>query len=202
MTAQGIPGEAGIGEFRGQRRAATRSKGVRYAILFHRALSVRRLRLRADPLGVGGCGGRVVGDEAEAEARRQAGRGGLGAVDPAAACGSCFRGRTPTARGDRRASTRPEEVYAPVPDAHLAFRAAVTALCVSALIEAAAGGPEIGSGRRSRRSVALAAFAFRSPRRRPTRSTTTGPTPTPSKPWPGSPSAMPATRTAAASSAT
>ncbi len=35
--------------------------------------------------------------------------------------------------------TRPDEVYAPVPGAHQAFKAAVTALCVSALIEA--GGP-------------------------------------------------------------
>ena len=40
------------------------------------------------------------------------------------------------------ASTRPEEVYAPVPDAHLGFRAAVTALCVSALIEAGPPGAE------------------------------------------------------------
>ncbi|MBN1396180.1 MAG: terpene cyclase/mutase family protein [Pirellulales bacterium] len=32
-------------------------------------------------------------------------------------------------------SSRPEEVYAPVPGAHHAFKAAVTALCVSALIE-------------------------------------------------------------------
>ena len=32
-------------------------------------------------------------------------------------------------------STRPEEVYAPVPGAHQAFRAAVTSMCISALIE-------------------------------------------------------------------
>jgi hypothetical protein len=32
-------------------------------------------------------------------------------------------------------STRPEEVYAPVPGAHGAFRAAVTSMCISALIE-------------------------------------------------------------------
>ena len=61
------------------------------------------------------------------------------------------------------ASTRPEEVYAPVPDAHLAFRAAVTAMCVSALIEAGPAARGDGPGRRSRRSVALAAFACRSP---------------------------------------
>ncbi len=40
------------------------------------------------------------------------------------------------------ASTRPEEIYAPVPDAHLGFRAAVTAMCVSALIEAGPPGAE------------------------------------------------------------
>jgi hypothetical protein len=36
-------------------------------------------------------------------------------------------------------SSRPEEVYAPVPGAHQAFRAGVTALCISALLEV--GGP-------------------------------------------------------------
>lgn len=37
---------------------------------------------------------------------------------------------------------RPGDVYAPVPGAHHAFRAATTALCVSALIESGAGSPE------------------------------------------------------------
>ncbi len=38
---------------------------------------------------------------------------------------------------------RPYEVYAPVPGAHHAFRAAVTSLCVSALIETRDGRPEV-----------------------------------------------------------
>jgi len=38
-------------------------------------------------------------------------------------------------------SSRPEEIYAPVPGAHHAFKAAVTALCVSALIEIGGGEP-------------------------------------------------------------
>jgi hypothetical protein len=40
---------------------------------------------------------------------------------------------------------RPGEVYAPVPGAHHAFRAATTALCVSALIESGAATPEINA---------------------------------------------------------
>jgi hypothetical protein len=36
-------------------------------------------------------------------------------------------------------SSRPEEVYAPIPDAHRSFRAAVTSLCISALCEVGAG---------------------------------------------------------------
>jgi len=40
---------------------------------------------------------------------------------------------------------RPGDVYAPVPGAHHAFRSAVTALCVSALIESDSGSPEVGS---------------------------------------------------------
>lgn len=40
-------------------------------------------------------------------------------------------------------STRPREVYAPVPGAHHAFHAAVTALCVSALIETGGDGEEV-----------------------------------------------------------
>jgi len=39
-------------------------------------------------------------------------------------------------------SARDMEVYAPVPGAHQAFRAAVTALCISALIETGGDGPE------------------------------------------------------------
>jgi hypothetical protein len=38
---------------------------------------------------------------------------------------------------------RPFEIYAPVPGAHHAFRAAVTSLCVSALIEAGGDAPEV-----------------------------------------------------------
>ena len=38
--------------------------------------------------------------------------------------------------------TRPSEVYAPVPGAHQAFHAAVTALCISALIETGGHAPE------------------------------------------------------------
>lgn len=40
-------------------------------------------------------------------------------------------------------SSRPEEVYAPVPGAHHAFRAAVTALCISALLEVGGQSPEV-----------------------------------------------------------
>ncbi len=40
-------------------------------------------------------------------------------------------------------SSRPAEVYAPVPGAHQAFRAAVTALCLAALIEAGGDGPDV-----------------------------------------------------------
>jgi hypothetical protein len=39
--------------------------------------------------------------------------------------------------------TKDLNVYAPVPDAHHAFRAAVTALCISALIEAGGDSPEV-----------------------------------------------------------
>ncbi len=39
--------------------------------------------------------------------------------------------------------TRPEEIYAPVPGAHQAFRAAVTAMCISALIEAGGQDPQV-----------------------------------------------------------
>jgi hypothetical protein len=41
-------------------------------------------------------------------------------------------------------SSRPEEVYAPVPSAHQAFRAAVTALCISALLEVGGPSPDVG----------------------------------------------------------
>jgi hypothetical protein len=40
-------------------------------------------------------------------------------------------------------STRAMEVYAPVPGAHQAFRAAVTALCIAALIETGGDAPEV-----------------------------------------------------------
>jgi hypothetical protein len=39
--------------------------------------------------------------------------------------------------------TRPMDVYAPVPGAHQAFQAAVTALCISALIETGGNRPEV-----------------------------------------------------------
>ena len=41
--------------------------------------------------------------------------------------------------------TRPSEIYAPVPGAHQAFRAAVTALCISALIETGGSGEEVAA---------------------------------------------------------
>jgi hypothetical protein len=41
--------------------------------------------------------------------------------------------------------TRPDEVYAPVPGAHHAFHAAVTAMCISALIETGGSRPEVNS---------------------------------------------------------
>jgi hypothetical protein len=41
-------------------------------------------------------------------------------------------------------SSRADEIYAPIPGSHQAFKAAVTAMCVSALIETAAGDPEVG----------------------------------------------------------
>jgi hypothetical protein len=40
-------------------------------------------------------------------------------------------------------SSRPDEVYAPVPGAHQAFRAAVTALCITALIETGGDRPDV-----------------------------------------------------------
>lgn len=39
--------------------------------------------------------------------------------------------------------TRPGDIYAPVPGAHQAFRGAVTALCISALIETGGNDPEV-----------------------------------------------------------
>ena len=39
--------------------------------------------------------------------------------------------------------TRPEEIDAPVPGAHQAFKAAVTAMCISALLEAGGSSPEV-----------------------------------------------------------
>ena len=40
--------------------------------------------------------------------------------------------------------TRPEDIYAPVPGAHQGFKAAVTSMCVSALIETGGNGEEVG----------------------------------------------------------
>jgi hypothetical protein len=40
--------------------------------------------------------------------------------------------------------TRPMDIYAPVPGAHQAFRAAVTAMCISALIETGGNGEDVG----------------------------------------------------------
>ena len=40
-------------------------------------------------------------------------------------------------------SSRPEEIYAPVPGAHQSFRAAVTSLCISALLEVGGDSPEV-----------------------------------------------------------
>lgn len=40
-------------------------------------------------------------------------------------------------------STRPDEIYAPVPGAHQGFRAAVTAMCLSALLEVGGKSPEV-----------------------------------------------------------
>lgn len=42
-------------------------------------------------------------------------------------------------------ASRPVELYAPVPGAHLAFRAAVTAMCVSALIETSGTDPVVAA---------------------------------------------------------
>jgi hypothetical protein len=42
-------------------------------------------------------------------------------------------------------STRPEEIYLPVPGGHLAFRAAVTSLCISALIETGGDRAEVAT---------------------------------------------------------
>ena len=40
-------------------------------------------------------------------------------------------------------ATRPEEVYAPIPGSHSAFRAAVTSLCISALLEVGGDSPKV-----------------------------------------------------------
>jgi hypothetical protein len=39
--------------------------------------------------------------------------------------------------------TRPDEIYAPVPGSHQAFKAAVTSMCISALIETGGNDPEV-----------------------------------------------------------
>lgn len=41
-------------------------------------------------------------------------------------------------------SSRPDELYAPVPGSHYAFKAAVTSMCISALIEVGGGDAQVG----------------------------------------------------------
>ena len=66
-------------------------------------------------------------------------------VDAAIQRGVAFLLKRQNANGSwgSERSSRPDEVYAPVPGAHLAFRAAVTALCISALLEVGGDGPEV-----------------------------------------------------------
>ena len=61
-------------------------------------------------------------------------------------------------------SSRPSEVYAPIPGAHQSFRGAVTSLCISALLEVGGDSPEVSAVRRSGRSLAHGARAQDSPR--------------------------------------
>jgi hypothetical protein len=65
-------------------------------------------------------------------------------IDAAIHRGVAFLLKTQNANGSwgSERSSRPEEVYAPIPDAHRSFRAAVTSLCISALCEVG-GGPEV-----------------------------------------------------------
>ena len=80
-------------------------------------------------------------------------------------------------------NTKDLNIYAPVPGAHQAFRAAVTALCISALIES---GDRRGRSRRRASTAArrgCSSTCRSCAARRPTRSTTPGATPTGSRPW-------------------
>jgi hypothetical protein len=68
-----------------------------------------------------------------------------GAIDSAIQRGVAFLLRDQNKDGSWGTPTRTKDlnIYAPVPDAHLAFRAAVTALCVSALIEVGGDGEPV-----------------------------------------------------------
>jgi hypothetical protein len=65
-------------------------------------------------------------------------------IEAAIRRGVAFLLKTQNANGSwgSERSSRPSEIYAPVPGAHQSFRAAVTSLCVSALCEVG-GGPEV-----------------------------------------------------------
>ncbi len=62
-------------------------------------------------------------------------------IDAAIGRGVAFLLKTQNANGSwgSERSSRPDEIYAPVPGAHESFRGAVTSLCVSALCEVGAG---------------------------------------------------------------
>ena len=66
-------------------------------------------------------------------------------IDAAIGRGVAFLLKRQNANGSwgSERSSRPEEVYAPVPGAHQAFRGAVTSLCVSALLEVGGDSPEV-----------------------------------------------------------
>jgi hypothetical protein len=68
-------------------------------------------------------------------------------LDAAVQKGVAFLLRRQNANGSwgSERSARPDEVYAPVPGAHLAFRAAVTSLCVSALLEVGGSSPAVAA---------------------------------------------------------
>ena len=78
--------------------------------------------------------------------------------------------------------TRPGDIYSPVPGAHHAFKAAVTSMCISALIEIGGDRAEVTACARSRRGLARSSISPRSAAPRPTRSTTSGRTPIRSRP--------------------
>ncbi len=62
-------------------------------------------------------------------------------IDAAIARGVAFLLKSQNANGSwgSERSSRPDEVYAPIPDAHRSFRAATTSLCISALCEVGGG---------------------------------------------------------------